>query len=226
MKRNEVHPIISLVTGEPSDQCMRRVLAFHLGAGWRIKQATTAHPAAVPEKFEMRDDIDPDQTVMGAGEPGPEQIAVEFVLEPSRRLIHEGAHARTLRIGMSSIECSLGEHPVEIWLIKENKARAQASLRAISEDLRPAWATLAPSHYRGPSIAEARQREAPPYVVLQDVFVSSALLAEAEPVAGRSGVETTPWRGGFFYSGDGTSIGRALWPIFKKWAYTHAPAAS
>lgn len=220
MDRNEAQPIISLVSAECSDQLMRRVLAFHLAHGWRVKLATTAPRAAVPEKFGLREAIDSTRED-GSSELRSDCLVLEVVLEPTRALVRAGAHPRRLQIGMSSVECLFEEHPVEIWLLKESTAKGLASFRSIVEELQPSWAALMESTFRGPSLAEARSQDLPRPISLAKLFIADTLLASARDRGRLDELPGVPWKGGIFISGDEVAVSRACWPFLRKWAFAH-----
>ncbi|WAS94521.1 hypothetical protein [Nannocystis punicea] len=200
---------------------MRRVLAFHLWQGWRITRSTAVPPEAVPERFTMRSCVDSDRKVQSSEAPRQDHVAFEFRLDPTRPVVDRGGHTRILQIGMCSIGCSFGEHPVEIWLVNENKSRTLTSLRHIAEDLQPVWAVLVPSHFRGPSIAEARCAELAHHVSLENIYISDRLLSDERLRSLLDGLNLVRWRGGAFVSGDESSLARSCFPLIRNWALSH-----
>jgi hypothetical protein len=182
-----------------------------------VKRADAVFAGAMPVKFKSISDIEQGR-VESADIPPLDQIPINIMLEPTRGILRQGARERVVQLGPSSVDCSAAEHAVQILLLKEGEARSVASLKDVVQEVRPSFATVVSSLFRGPSVAELRTFESPFGVEMDKVYLSHTVLGDTS-ASKLAGLEAVPWEEGTFFCGSPTLVTQRCWPILRKWAY-------
>ncbi|WP_434421743.1 hypothetical protein [Nannocystis pusilla] len=146
-------------------------------------------------------------------------MPIDLLLEPPRSLARSGAHERRARLGLSSVACSPSEHAVELHLMKESAKESASSLRQLVQALRPPFAALGSSLFRGPSLAELREATNPFRVELERIHLSREVLGdEADPLF--DDLEAAAREEGLLASGEPAEVTRRCWPLLRRWAHS------
>lgn len=215
-RQGEFWPVITLLADDDFDRRMRRIIEFHTARGWRVKRARVAQKALMPGELRSCADIELGEC---SRDPPRDRVPIDLLLAPPRSLVRRGARERQARLDLSSLPCSLSEHAVELYLTKECATKSVSSLRELVEGLRPPFAALGSSLFRGPSLAELREATNPFRVELERIYMSREVLRdEVEHLF--DDLETAAWEEGLLVSGDPAEVTRRCWPILRRWAYS------
>ncbi|MCY0986405.1 hypothetical protein OV203_04645 [Nannocystis sp. ILAH1] len=215
-RQGEFWPVITLLAGDEFDRRIRGIVEFHTAYGWRVKRALTVQEALTPGELRSCADIELDECF---GDLPRDRVPIELLLEPPRSLVRKGAHERRARLGLSSVACSLSEHAVELHLMKESAKKSVSSLRELVQALRPPFAAIGSSLFRGPSLAELREAKNPFRVEFEKIYLSRELLRDKVGHLVED-LETASWEEGLLVSGDAAELTRRCWPILRRWAYS------